>query len=356
MNPVSERRRMLFFVGLTIALIVVGALISLRYLSPAADLAQPYTFQTPSVMAPASEEAAKVRDLFVFILVMALVVFVVVEGLLLYAIYTFRNRPVEQVPQILGNTKLEIAWTAAPAVILAAILALTLQTMAETRAPASGDFVRVTAIGHQYWWEFQYPNEGVVTAGVLVVPVNTTIEVEMESVDVEHGFWSPELFGKIDAIPGYTTRLRFTPTAIGKGEYGGQCTQFCGIQHAQMRFSVQVVTREAYEAWVQAQLQPAATPAAGTAEARGAEQFVRQGCVACHVIDGLPGAVGKVGPNLTHVMSRPFIAGGVVANTPEQLAVWIAKPQEVKPGSLMVVGRMDEATVSDLVAYLTSLK
>ncbi|MDW8326934.1 MAG: cytochrome c oxidase subunit II [Anaerolineales bacterium] len=324
----------------------------------------PYEFNRPSTLLPASIEQGYANFLYNLILVLAIGVFVTVEGLIIYTIYRFRNRPPESAIQTHGNTKLEIAWTIAPAVVLIVIMGFSLQAMAQIRGPSIGEVLRVKAIGHQFWWEFQYPVQKgiakeIITASELVVPEDVTVEVEMESVDVEHGFWAPELFGKVDAIPGYTTRLKFTPTQVGKREYGGQCTQYCGVQHAQMRFSVIVVPRAEFESWVAAHQKPAASVETLTGNAAaGAAAFVdaQNACIACHVIDGVPQAVGKIGPNLTHLMSRAHIAGGVLENNPENLARWLRDPQGVKPGNKMVIRRLDEKTVNDLVAYLTTLK
>lgn len=325
---------------------------------PATGQGCPYTFTMPSTLAPASTEASSINFLFWMIMVLAAIVFVLVEGALVYTVLKHRNRPPESAVQIHGDTKLEIAWTAAPAVILFVIMGFTLRTMSEVRGAAPVGALQVKAIGHQFWWEFRYPNEGIVTASELVVPINTTVEVALESVDVEHGFWAPELFGKTDAIPGYTTRVRFTPTQTGRREYGGQCTQYCGTQHAQMRFSVIVLARADYDAWVAQQKQPAAAAETLTGDVgAGYAAFTnpQNACIACHQVDGTA-AAGQVGPNLTHVASRAYLAGGILANTPANLSKWLHDPQGVKPGSKMVIRRLDEPTVTALVAYLNSLK
>lgn len=314
----------------------------------------PVEFVEPASLLPASVEMGKTIWLYDLIFWLAVIVFVVVEGLLFWAIFRFRNHPPETAVQTHGNTRLEIVWTIAPAVLLAVLMGYTLQVMADIRGPLLVQTLQVKAIGHQFWWEFRYPGPGVVTASEMVVPSGVPIEVEMESMDVEHGFWALELFGKVDAIPGYTTRLRFTPNQIGKDYYGGTCTQ-----HAQMRFAVKVVTQAEFDEWTAAQLQPA--PAADTLTgdvAAGAAAFTdaTNACVACHLIDGVPLAVGKVGPNLTHVASRSFIAGGILENTPENLARWLTDPQGVKPGNLMEAKQLDDQTVANMVAYLSTLK
>jgi len=324
----------------------------------------PYTFPTvPSTLSPQSSEAEQIASLFWLIVGIATVIFVLVEGVLLWTVLKFKNRPAEQALQIHGNTKLEIAWTAAPALILVGVMGLTFRTMVDIRAPASTNYVTVNAVAQQFWWAFKYPEyttsdgtRAVVTASELVVPVDTVIDVRLESKDVEHGFWVPELFGKMDAIPGYLNQMQFTPHTVGTF-YAGQCTQYCGTQHAQMRFAVKVVTQAEFDAWIQSQLATAVEPAAGSAAEAGQTAFLdpRNGCIACHVVDGA-GGVGLVGPNLTHVGERQFLAGGIISNTPENMARWLASPQTVKPGSKMVLPRaLDDATIESIVAYLGTL-
>jgi cytochrome c oxidase subunit 2 len=313
----------------------------------------PVSFLTPSIFSPASAETASIRNLFNFILVMATLIFVVVEGLLVFAIFRFRNRPPEAAMQFHGNTKLELAWTAAPAVILAILMGFTFQTMGEVKAVGAPNVIHVKAIGHQWWWEFRYPDLNIVTANELVVPVNTVVEVSLESVDVEHGFWVPELFGKTDAVPGYTNRVKFTP-AEAREYFAGLCTQFCGEQHAQMRFAVKVVTGSDYAAWVINQQQPPVEPAAEP-EMTGKTVLLGKACVGCHVINGTA-AVGQVGPNLTHFASRGFFAGGVLENNPANLKAWIRDPQSIKPGTLMPAVALTDQELDQIVAYLVSLK
>jgi len=317
----------------------------------------------PSVLAPESVEAEQIASLFWLIVGIAGVIFVLVEGVLIWTVLKFKNRPAEQALQIHGNTKLEIAWTAAPAVILVGVMGLTFRTMVDVRAPATSRSITVNAVAQQFWWAFRYPeyttpdgSRAIVTASELVVPVNTVIEIKLESKDVEHGFWVPELFGKMDAIPGYLNQMKFTPTTVGT-YYAGQCTQYCGTQHAQMRFAVKVVTQAEFDAWVASQLEPAVEPAAGSLAEAGQAAFLdaRNGCIACHVIDGA-GGVGLVGPNLTNVAERQFLAGGIIANTPDNLARWLASPQTVKPGNKMVLPtKLDQPTIDALVAYLETL-
>ncbi len=367
--PVSSRWWLFFaLIGIVVVVGIVGVVWANVFdggpTLAACPPACPYTFpQVPSSLAPESTEAVQIADLFWIILGIAGVIFVLVEGALVWTVLKFKNRPTEQALQIHGNTKLEIAWTAAPAVILVGVMGLTFRTMVDVRAPARSNFITVNAVAQQFWWEFRYPGyssedgtRSVVTASELVVPVDTVIDVRLESKDVEHGFWVPELFGKMDAIPGYLNQMKFTPTTVGT-YYAGQCTQLCGTQHAQMRFAVKVVTQAEFEAWIQNQLKTAIEPAAGSAEEAGKAAFLEpgNGCIACHVIDGA-GGVGVIGPNLTHVAERRFLAGGIIENTPENIARWLSSPQTVKPGSRMVLPRqLDDTTIQNIVAYLRSL-
>ncbi|MBL8092887.1 MAG: cytochrome c oxidase subunit II [Anaerolineales bacterium] len=367
--PVSSRWWLVFGIITVIGIGGIVGLVWFTMVNPGPTLgacppACPYTFPTvPSTLSPQSSEAEQIASLFWLIVGIATVIFVLVEGVLLWTVLKFKNRPAEQALQIHGNTKLEIAWTAAPALILVGVMGLTFRTMVDIRAPASTNYVTVNAVAQQFWWAFKYPEyttsdgtRAVVTASELVVPVDTVIDVRLESKDVEHGFWVPELFGKMDAIPGYLNQMQFTPHTVGTF-YAGQCTQYCGTQHAQMRFAVKVVTQAEFDAWIQSQLATAVEPAAGSAAEAGQTAFLdpRNGCIACHVVDGA-GGVGLVGPNLTHVAERQFLAGGIISNTPENMARWLASPQTVKPGSKMVLPRaLDDATIESIVAYLGTL-
>jgi cytochrome c oxidase subunit II len=355
----SPRGWLILLSTLVIAtLLVVGGYLALAASGALAGCpACMVSFNTPSMYQTDSNESAAIANLFTFILITAGIIFVAVEGMLLFAVLRFRNRPPESAVQFHGNTKLEVAWTMAPGVILAVLMGFTLRTMGQVRAVTNENVLHVTAVGHQWWWEFRYPELNIVTANELVVPVNTVIEVSIESVDVEHGFWVPELFGKVDAIPGYTTRVRFTPTEARSQYYGGQCTQFCGVQHAQMRFGVIVRTQAEFQAWAAGQQNPAAE-ATGDAAAGQALFFEPSSqCIGCHAIQGTA-AVGVTGPNLTHLASRSFIAGAVLPRTDTNLAAWVHDAQSIKPGVIMpsFKDKFTGEQVADLVAYLNTLQ
>jgi cytochrome c oxidase subunit 2 len=208
--------------------------------------------------------------------------------------------------------------------------------------------------GHQWWWEFDYQGMNILTGNELHIPVGEPVHLDLRSADVIHSFWVPSLQGKRDAIPGHDNTLWLS--ADKPGTYRGECTEFCGPEHANMNFIVVAQPRAEFDAWVAGQQRPAATGQTGLA-AEGAQTILTQACAGCHTINGLPGYnVGKVGPNLTHIGSRAYIAAGTLENTPENLARWIRNPQDVKPDNKMPTLGLDEDTINKIVAYLESLK
>jgi len=215
------------------------------------------------------------------------VILVLVEGLLVYTIWRFRHRPKtvhgRPVP-VHGNTTLEIAWTIIPAVILVAISIPTLQVLAELDDAPNEDnlpTMPIEVIGHQFFFEFRYPNDELQTTNTLHIPEDTIVEIEMTSNDVIHSFWVPKLNGKTDNIPGRTNTMWLH--ANDPGTYYGQCAEFCGTGHALMRFTVQVHTQDDYAAWVQQQKDRAA--GGGELAQRGQQLAQENGCTGCHSID-----------------------------------------------------------------------
>src|SRR5438067_10685569 len=286
----------------------------------------------------------------------AFVIFLGVEGALVYAAWRDRaSRVPGPVPQVHGNTRLEIAWTVIPILILAVVLVLMLGTMREisasVSAPSGAATMRVVARGYQWWWEFRYPTPGgdVVTANELHIPANTAIDLDLESRDVIHSFWVPEVAGKTDLIPGHTNHLRLY--ASHPGRYAGQCAEFCGVEHAWMRISVFAESPADFQRWLD--VQATARAAAGTA--RGEQVFVANVCVSCHAIRGTS-AGGTAGPDLTHVSSRTTLGAGVLPNDAGAMRAWLDDPQRYKPGSLMPRVPLAAADLDALVAYLESLK
>jgi cytochrome c oxidase subunit 2 len=309
--------------------------------------------QSPqTTITPVTDFGREINSLYLLVTVLAAFVFITVEGALLYAVFRFRARPGDGQPrQIHGNTRLEIAWTLAPALILVVIAVPTIRTIFATQTEPPPNALRVRVIGHQWWWEFQYPDLGIVTANELHLPTGRPVALSLESADVIHSFWVPKLGGKRDAIPNRVNHLWFTIDE--PGVYLGQCAEYCGTQHANMRMRVIVQTPAEFEQWVQAQK---TVPQPTTAEAQqGAQLFARSACVGCHTVAGTP-AQGKQGPDLTHVGSRTTLAAGIIPNTPENLARWLKDPQAIKPGNKMPTLGLSDADIRLLVAYLTSLK
>ncbi|MGE3272486.1 MAG: cytochrome c oxidase subunit II [Chloroflexota bacterium] len=321
--------------------------------------------QPQTTVMPKTEAARMIQTLYEQVFWMAVVVFIGVQGGLIYVLWRFRARPGHELPeQTHGNTTLEVGWTIAPAVILVFMAVPTIQTIfalesAPPPAPDGTPPLVVDVIGKQWWWEFQYPetmlSDGktpLTTANELVVPTGRTVYLHITSDNVIHSFWVPQLMGKIDAMPNHNNKIWFT--AEEPGQYFGQCAEYCGIQHAQMRMNVIAMSPSDYDAWVSRSTKPA-EPVTDIAK-EGMEAFGTNGCAGCHTIDGNPTAVGKVGPNLSHFGSRTTLAAGIHPNTPENLAAWIENPQAIKPGNIMQNLHVRPRDVEALVAYLHSLK
>jgi cytochrome c oxidase subunit 2 len=306
-----------------------------------------------STLHPTADFGEQIDVLFRTIFWWAVGVFVVVESALLFVLVRYRDRRGAADPKrIHGHTLLEVAWTLAPAVVLVFIAVPTIRTIFRTEQAPPADALTVEVIGHQWWWEFRYPELGVVTANEMHVPQGRAAVLSMTSADVIHSFWVPKLGGKRDVLPGRTTRIVFTPDSIG--EVYGQCAEFCGESHANMRFRVMVDTPEAFAAWTDRQQQPA-IPVDSLEEPlrSGAQVYLTKGCLACHTIRGV--SAGVLGPDLTHMGSRTMIASGILPNTPDGLARWLRNPLVEKPGSLMPQIPMTEDEIAMLVAYLQSL-
>ena len=316
---------------------------------------------------PGGTSAAKVDSLFWMVFWIAVVVFVIVSVGLLFAVLRFRERKgvTRAVRQIHGSTKLELAWTIIPVVILAVIAVPTIKLLFELReAPAPGDnALEIEVIGHQWWWEFRYPDYGFTTANEMHIPTDRPIYLTLTSADVIHSFWVPRLAGKRDAVPGRTSNILLE--ADEPGVFIGQCAEFCGLAHADMRQRVFAHTEADFEAWALAQAIPAAVPTEGAALA-GWEVFQTQ-CTSCHAIAGTA-ATSQLAPNLTHFASRTAFAGATLDNTEEHLREWLRNPSALVPmhperndlAAGRVLGMPDlgltEEQITDLIAFLETLK
>ena len=302
---------------------------------------------------PVTRGGQAVIGYFWVVMIPSALVFLLVAGLLTYALVRFRGRPGDpDPPQTHGNRKLEIIWTILPHLLLGALFVGMVRTMQAVEAEAPQP-LQVRVIGHQWWWEFEYTDFGFVTANEPHLPVGVPINLRLESADVIHSFWAPQLGWKRDLIPTRPNEMRIQ--LVQGGVYDGACTEYCGTQHAWMRLRLIADPPEQFEAWVRQQ-QQAAAPPQGDAARRGQELFLSNTCVNCHAIRGTP-ASARVGPDLTHFGSRSIIGAGVVPNTPERLHEWVWRVQSVKPGALMPnYPNLTDDDVRALVEYLEGLK
>ena len=312
-----------------------------------------------SIFAPASTPARAIVDLSMLVLSVTGVIFVIVAGLLIYAIVKYRATPANadrEPAQVYGSTQIELAWTIVPVLVVIVLFAATARVLhAIQDAPQPPGAVEVTVIGHQFWWEYRYPSLGVVTANELHVPVSDPSRprvtyLTLLSADTDHSFWIPQLAGKTDLIPNRINHMWMDPQRPGL--FLGQCAQYCGTQHAKMLQRVSVDTAVEFDAWISAQRQPARQDESASA---GRRVFETTACINCHTVRGTA-ASGRFGPDLTHLMSRATIASGAADNTPESLRLWLRDPDAIKPGSLMPAMKLSDVELDALVRYMLSLR
>lgn len=353
-----------------------------------------------SIFSSLSTPAREVHELSLFVLAICALIFIGVSTLLTYALVRYRARAGENTepPQVFGSVQIELAWTIIPILIIVTLFlgtARVLFSVQDARKPASA--VDVVVVGHQFWWEFRYPQYNVVTANELHIPVSNPPNsrpsyLKLTSADVMHSFWVPSLAGKTDLLPNRVNEMWLDPQQAGL--YVGQCAQFCGMEHAKMLLRVYVDSPEQFQQWIASQQKtqseigvaaPAAlsapnqgnggkgTPPANSpmtrmeaaAQPQGAPQginahdgqlvFEQQACINCHTVAGTV-ANGRYGPDLTHLMSRETLAAGAMPNTPENLKAWIDDPNNFKPGSLMPAMHLTERQDAQITAYLQTLK
>ena len=339
---------------------------------------------------PQGPYAQKSYDLLVPVFWVATAVFIVVEGLLVFFVFRYRRRkgqPAQMPPQIHGNNRLEIAWTILPALILAGVAVPTVTTIFDLAREPEGNVLEVNVLAHQWWWEFDYPAEGVITANELHIPTDRPVYLTLCAVGlgyedkptpsecqtgppdgappaavgdgVIHSFWVPELAGTQDVVPGQANTLVLQ--ADEPGRYSGQCKEFCGLSHAYMKFAVVAHSPEDYAAWLRNEQTDAVTPEAGSLAATGMDVFLNGQCIACHAIQGLEDANGNPvvangGPDLSHFAGRECFAGCWLQNADaEELAKWLDDPASVKQGSWMPDYGLTPDEISALVTYLQSL-
>jgi len=335
------------------------------------------------MLEPKSSDAVLIRDLYNLIFYISVLVFVLVEGLLIYSAVKFRRKRADEMPeQIHGNTNMELLWTIIPAVIVAFIFVASANTMASMAASgtltdpishthalndeAAARRVResqpvdlvIAVTGRQWFWQYSYNNGEVVldsNSGELIIPENKSVRLDMTSNDVIHAWWVPQ-FGPMRYVnPGERSYVWFDVPA---GDYIGQCNVFCGVAHAQMLSNVKVLPQAEYDAWYAGKTGAASAPVQAGDAVRGEKIMLGTGpCKTCHYIEGTA-AQGKVAPrDLTYFASLPNIAQlAAVPNTPENLTKWLENPQAVKPGTAMPNNGLNKQQIADLVAYLQTLK
>lgn len=332
--------------------------------------------QNVSVFSPVSPPADFIRSLFFLVLAVCAAILLLVEGVLIYSLLRFRRRPTDpnsEPPQVYGSTPIEIAWTTAPALIVFVFMLAVFRTEGKVQTthaqpPPGSEPLYITVIGHQWWWEYVYDRLGaeilrdeagnqLITANELHVPASDTntprpVYLTLQSADVCHSFWVPRLAGKIDLIPGRTTRLWFQSDTPGL--YLGQCAEYCGTQHANMLLRVVVEKKEEFDVWLNQQKKLASVPADPETK-QGREVFLQTSCVNCHRVRGTL-AKGTFGPDLTHLMSRQTLASGMVDNKARDLLQWVEDPQKIKPGCLMPAMKLSERDLDLVVRYLRSLR
>jgi cytochrome c oxidase subunit 2 len=307
-----------------------------------------------SALDPAGRGAERIADLFWGMAAGALVIWLAVVSL---AIYAMRARP-ESHSQRSAELLIMGGGAVLPTMVLAGLLAYGLALLPDLLAPVATSPLQIAVSGEQWWWRVRYLVSGgngaaVELANEIRLPVGERVEFHLESPDVIHSFWIPALGGKLDMIPGRRNRLVLEPTRTGV--FRGTCAEYCGTAHALMSFAVVVMEKADFAAWL-AHQRAAAQPPTHALTAHGQELFLAHGCGACHTVRGTPGD-GVVGPDLTHVGSRLSLGAGLLPNAPDDFRRWIAQTDTVKPGVHMpAFDMLPPEDLRALAAYLEGLQ
>jgi cytochrome c oxidase subunit 2 len=311
---------------------------------------------SPSMLDAQGPAAARIAGLTGLLFILGGAIYLAVVTLIAVALFRKRSNSFTDTPHPnedeADRRPLIIGGLAFPAAVLVIVFGATLSTLTGVFIPNTSDELAIEVVGHQWWWEVRYPHQQVTTANEIHIPVGQPIEVKLEAIDVIHSLWVPQLHGKLDMIPGRTNTTWLQ--ADRPGEYRGLCAEFCGIQHANMQFIVIAEPPEQFNAWLNAQRQPAAEPVDSNVQ-RGQQVFLSTPCAKCHAVRGTD-AAGDLGPDLTHLASRRTLGAGIRENNRGNLAGWIIDPQNIKPGNLMPVSDLSGADLQALLAYLESLK
>ncbi|RQZ16652.1 cytochrome c oxidase subunit II [Burkholderia sp. Bp9031] len=285
------------------------------------------------------------------LLALCMLVCMAIAVLLLVAMFRHRAQPGDSPG---GGLAIVTVGSAISIVLLFGALVYMLRVLGAVASPPRPPALTIVVTAHDWWWAVRYPDDAsgaaFVTANEIHIPVGEPVAIELKSADVIHAFWVPQLAGKTQTIPGQTNHQWLQ--ADRPGVYRGQCSQYCGAQHAHMAFEVVAEPPDAFRAWLAAQRQPASAPAAG-AEQRGRHVFAAR-CAGCHAVRGTD-AAGDAGPDLSHLGSRRLLAAGTLDNTPENLRRWIEHAQQVKPQTLMPSFALAPRDADDLAAYLATL-
>ena len=309
---------------------------------------------SPTFLNPASPISGHEAELYREVLIEAVSIFVFITGILIWILVRDRSRGDKTLipPQLHGKA----IWATIP--ILAIVIldgmdfVWMVQTMNRVAIPKSATTdLNLQVVGHRWWWEFDYPDLGIATANELHVPVGTTVQISLKSVDVIHSFWIPQLSGKTDVIPGQHNTMWLTGDQVGV--YLGQCAEFCGTEHAMMRFKVFVDSQADFDAWVANQKKEAYQPQ--TEDEQAGYKEVTGACATCHSIDPSEMKTDKVGPNLAHLFSRTTFAGGTFDLNEANLRSWLHDTQAMKPGNDMQIS-IPPKQLEQIVGYLMHLK
>jgi len=308
---------------------------------------------SPTFLSPASPIAGHEASLYWDIFIETISIFILIIGAFIWIFIRDGDRGGKKIipPQIYGK----LAWAAIPLIAIIFLDGEDFVLMARTMfavapPPAAAQDIQLHVIGHRWWWEFDYQNENIKTANELHIPVGATVQITLDSVDVIHSFWVPQLTGKTDVIPGQTNHMWITSDQVG--EFLGQCTEFCGTEHAMMRIKAVVESQADFDAWVAKQQQQAAKPQ--TEQEQAGYTTVTTLCASCHSLNPAEPDL-KTGPNLAHLFSRSVFAGGTYDLNDANLRNWLKDPQAMKPGNDMGV-TLSSTQIDELLAYLKLLK
>lgn len=304
-------------------------------------------------LVPKSGEMLEISDLFWIVLVLSAIIFLFVAVFMIHNITRYTGKDGDpDPPQVFGNQRVELLWTLIPVVVLLGAFIATVKAIHDINTPEKGPSLDIRAIGHQWWWEFQYPKYAIDTAGEVHVPAGYNIHFHVESNDVIHSFWTPQLQRQIDANPAEDNAVFVKLDQ--PGIYSGMCYEYCGAGHSWMKYRLVVQPYNQFIKWVHQQEQPAAKPATSL-QARGKSIFTSSTCINCHAITGVSG--GAVGPNLTHLASRWAIGAGAAPMNAAAIAQWVQNPYQFKQGVLMPAYPLfSKQDLNALAAYLMSLK